>query len=98
MSRDPENPYEPPATASSTNGGRSSALKTVTKWGVALTGGLIVALGAFLAIMLVPTLLFPAVYTSMTGLAAMYVVGIVGSLAAGAASLRATLRHYDRQP
>jgi hypothetical protein len=70
--------------------------RTIMKWIVATIGALIVTLGAFLAVMMIPVVLFPAVYKSAAGLVAMYCVGIPLAIVAGAASFRATLKQYAK--
>jgi hypothetical protein len=67
------------------------------KWVVASIGSLIVFIGAFLAIMLLPVAVIPAVYESIVGMVAMYVVGIPLAFTAGVFSFRATLRQYARK-
>jgi hypothetical protein len=67
------------------------------KWVVASVGGLLITGGAFLAIMLIPAVAFPAVYESMVGLVAMYAIGVPLALLAGVSSFRATLRQYTKE-
>jgi membrane protein implicated in regulation of membrane protease activity len=69
------------------------------KWIVASLGALLVTGGAFIAIMIIPALILPVIYTSPMGLVAMYVVGFALAISAGVLSFRATLRQYEpRQP
>jgi hypothetical protein len=67
------------------------------KWVVATVGGLLVTVGAFLAIMLIPSVAYPALYKSMPALVALYVVGVPLAIAAGVLSFRATLRQYAKK-
>jgi hypothetical protein len=67
------------------------------KWVIASVGAAIVTLGAFLAIMLLPVAVYPAIYQSFYGLVAMYVVGIPLAITAGALSFRGTLRQYAKK-
>jgi preprotein translocase subunit SecY len=64
---------------------------------VAALGALFVLGGAFLAIMLIPTVLFPAIYESIAGVVLMYVVGVPLAILAAALSFRATLRAYSNR-
>lgn len=68
------------------------------RWVVAAMGALIVTIGAFLAIMLIPVVAFPAVYHSTAGLVIMYAVGVPLAIIAGVFSFRATLRQYAKKP
>jgi hypothetical protein len=64
------------------------------RWIVASIGAIIVTGGAFIAVMLIPTVLFPAIYSSAIGLVFMYIVGLALAISAGVLSFRATLRQY----
>jgi len=71
--------------------------KELMKWVVASLGALLVTGGAFLAIMLLPALLFPVIYSSAIGLVLMYILGFALAISAGALSFRATLRQYEQK-
>src|SRR5262245_35695338 len=64
---------------------------------VAALGALFVLGGAFLVIMLIPTVLFPAIYESIVGVILMYVFGIPLAILASVLSFRATLRAYSNR-
>jgi hypothetical protein len=66
------------------------------KWVVAVVGGVLITVGAFLAIMLIPVVVYPALHNSTAGLVAMYVIGVSLALLAGILSFRATLRQYSK--
>jgi len=68
------------------------------KWIVATVGAILVTLGAFLGIVLLPVALFPAIYKSMAGVLTMYIVGFTLAIAAGVSSFRATLHQYAKKP
>ena len=63
---------------------------------VAAFGALLVLVGAFLGIMMLPVAVFPAIYESVVGLILMYVIGIPLAILASVMSFRATLRAYSK--
>jgi hypothetical protein len=65
------------------------------KWVVATIGAIIVMGGAFLAVLLLPVAVYPAIYTSTIGLLVMYLLGLTLAICAGVMSFRATLRQYE---
>jgi hypothetical protein len=63
---------------------------------VAAFGSLIVFVGAFMGIVMVPVVAFPVIYESAVGLVLMYVIGILLAIVASVLSFRATLRAYSK--
>jgi hypothetical protein len=92
-----DNPYRQPNTRIRVSGKGSSPRGGALKYIVATVGALLVTFGAFVAIMLAPTVLFPTVYESKAGLVVLYMIGIVLALSAGVGSFRSTLRVYSRK-
>jgi len=87
-----QNPYEAPKEE---NPQKSRRYKGgPVKWIIATVGALIVTVGAFIGLMLLPVVIYPAIYESVPGLITMYVVCIPLAIAAGVVSFRGTLRQY----
>jgi hypothetical protein len=64
---------------------------------VAIVGGFLITLGAFVGIMMLVVVVYPSVFTTIAGLVAMYIIVVPLAILAGVSSFRATLRYYRRQ-
>jgi hypothetical protein len=87
------NPY---ASPDENDRGERVSRRPIYAYVVAACGAILVFGGALLAVMLLPLTVYPAIYKTIFGLIAMYVIGVPVALLASAISFRATLRAYSR--